>query len=112
MKKLQTSLLIAALVFSSVISASEINKESTAVTLTDEIGTLLSNPDFKINNDITASIDIMLNKDNEIVVLSVDANNNKVEGFIKKRLNYKSIKALYLNDSQPIKVPVRFTPKN
>ena len=53
----------------------------------------------------------MLNKDHEIVVLSVDAPNSKIEGFIKKRLNYKSITNFYSQEQKHLKVPVRFTEK-
>lgn len=111
MKKLQASLLIAALVFSSVLSASVVKKENSAVTLTEEIGTLLQNPDFKVEGDVVASVDFMLNKDHEIVVLSVDAPNSKIESFIKRRLNYKSINNFYSKEDKHIKVPVRFTEK-
>jgi hypothetical protein len=109
MKKLQASLLIAALVFSSVLSASVAKKENSAVTLTEEIGNLLQNPDFKVDGDVFTSVDFILNKDHEIVVLSVDAPNSKIEGFIKKRLNYKSISNFYSKEQKQLKVPVRFT---
>lgn len=111
MKKLQASLLIAALVFSSVLSAAVVKKENTAVTLTEEIGTLLQNPNFTVDGDVTASVDIMLNKDHEIVVLSVDAPNSTIEGFIKNRLNYKTISNYKANDASHVIVPVRFTEK-
>jgi len=109
MKKLQASLLIAALVFSSVLSASVAKKENSAVTLTEEIGNLLQNPDFKVDGDVFTSVDFILNKDHEIVVLSVDAPNSKIEGFIKKRLNYKSISNFYSKEQKQLKIPVRFT---
>ena len=111
MKKLQASLLIAALVFSSVLSASVVKKENSAVTLQEEVGALLQNPDFIIEGDVIASVDFMLNKDHEIVVLSVDAPNSKIERFIKKRLNYKSIRNFYSKEQKYLKVPVRFTEK-
>ena len=111
MKKLQASLLIAALVFSSVLSASVAKKENSAVTLTEEIGTLLQNPDFKVDGDVVASVDIMLNQDNELVVLAVNVSDNRLERFIKNRLNYKSISNSQVDKGAHIIVPVRFTKK-
>ena len=111
MKTMKTSLLIAALVLSSVLSATVVKKENSAVTLTEEIANLLQNPGFLVEGDVTASIDIMLNKDHEIVVLSVDAPNSTIEGFIKKRLNYKSINNFYLQENKQMQVPLRFTSK-
>ncbi|MBT8259841.1 MAG: hypothetical protein KJN82_00885 [Bacteroidia bacterium] len=110
MKTLKTSLLIAALVFSSVLSAAPVKKDK-STTLTEEIGTLLQNPNFEINEDITASVNIILNEEHEIVVLSVEAPNSKIEGFIKNRLNYKQVETFTQNEGELINVPVRFTSK-
>ena len=111
MKTLKTSLLIAALVLSSVLSATTVKKEKSVTNLTEEIGTLLQNPNFEVGEDITASVDIILNKEHEIVVLSVDAPDSSIDRFIKKRLNYKHVETLNTIEGEPIKVPLRFTAK-
>ena len=50
---------------------------------------------------------LTLNKNNEIVVLSVDSNELYVENFIKSRLNYKELPSLFSTKEKTFKVPVR-----
>ena len=62
-------------------------------------------PNFNVEKEIVAEVTLTLNKENELVVLSVDAENTMVENYIKSRLNYK---LLNVKPTQKIfKVPVR-----
>ncbi len=60
--------------------------------LSAQIEKLLHNNDF---NDTyvgsTAQVLFVLNSDKEIVVLSIDTDQDGLEGFIKNRLNYKQV---------------------
>ena len=61
--------------------------------LTEQIGEILNNNDFTENDEgKRAQVLFTLNSDKEIVVLSVDAEENRLlESFIKGRLNYQEV---------------------
>ena len=110
MRTIKTLLLVVAITFSSVLSASTDPTKSEPTVITEEIGKLLENPQFTVTEDVMATVKILFNKNNEIVVLSVDC---KVEGickFIKSRLNYKELSASINNKNKSYIVPVRITP--
>ena len=93
MRKL--SLLVVALAFfvgTTANAATEPN-ESNPVTITQEIGKFLANPDFDFGSEEIAKASFMINKDNEVVVLSVDSDNDTVVSYIKSRLNYQKLEA-------------------
>ncbi|MCK5400323.1 MAG: hypothetical protein KAJ28_01710 [Flavobacteriaceae bacterium] len=112
MRTIKTLLLIVALTFSSVLVASTNAEEKRAesVVITEEIGKLLKNPGFLVDEDITASVMITLNKNNELVVLSVETDKNYVENFIKSRLNYNELTVPVNSHTKTFIVPVRITP--
>jgi len=108
MKSLKTSLLIAALALSSITFATEVKEGKETKTITDEISTLLKNPNFTVENEFLAKVDFMLNQDKEIVVLAVNGSNSEIENFIKNRLNYRTISSSNVKLGEHIIVPVRF----
>ena len=111
MKQLKTLLLAVLITASSVLSASNEDKKADSVVITEEIGNLLKDPSFLVDKDIVADVTLILNKNNEIVVLSVDSNELYVENFIKSRLNYKELPATFISKERTFKVPVRVTAK-
>ncbi|MFT5216151.1 MAG: hypothetical protein ACI83H_001271 [Glaciecola sp.] len=111
MKQLKTLLLAVLITASSVLSASNEDKKADSVVITEEIGKLLKDPSFLVDKDIVADVTLTLNKNNEIVVLSVDSNELYVENFIKSRLNYKELPAPFTSKERTFKVPVRVTAK-
>ena len=113
MRQLKTLLLVAAIAFSSTAFASselEDKKRAATAAITQEIGKLLQDPTFVVDEEIVANVTLTLNKNNEMVVLSVDAEEAYVENFIKSRLNYHAIPALETGQ-KTYKVPVRVTPE-
>lgn len=112
MKQLKTLLLAVLITASSVLSASNEDKKADSVVITEEIGKLLKDPSFLVDKDIVADVTLTLNKNNEIVVLSVDSNELYVENFIKSRLNYKELPATFTSKERTFKVPVRVTAKD
>ncbi|CAM1344388.1 hypothetical protein [Tenacibaculum amylolyticum] len=62
-------------------------------TITKDIQKLLKQPNFPVEKTMFVTVKLTVNKNNEIVVLSVDTDGNKdlVEGYIKARLNYKKL---------------------
>lgn len=107
MKQLKTLLLAVAITASGVLAASNEDKKADSVVITEEIGKLLKDPSFLVDKDIVADVNLTLNKNNEIVVLSVDSNELYVENFIKSRLNYKELPSSFSTKEKTFKVPVR-----
>ena len=114
MRTIKTLLLVVALTFSSVLVAStnaEDEKGAESVAITEEIGKLLKNPSFILENDVLASVTLTINKNNEIVVLSVDSDEDYMDNYIKSRLNYHELPVTIQNVEKTYKVPVRITPE-
>ena len=96
MKTIKILLLVVAVAFSSVLSASK----------------LLKNPNFAIEKDVLATVKVMFNDNNEIVVLSVDCKEKGICSFIKGRLNYQELSDSVNNKNRYYIVPVRITALN
>ncbi|RLD28418.1 MAG: hypothetical protein DRI75_06770 [Bacteroidetes bacterium] len=114
MRTIKTLLLVVALTFSSVLVAStnaEDEKGAESVAITEEIGKLLENPRFILEKDVVASVTITINKNNEIVVLSVDTDENYLVSYIKSRLNYNELPVTVNSGEKTFIVPVRITPE-
>ena len=113
MRTIKTLLLVVALTFSGVLAASNNAKEKRAesVALTEEIGNLLKGPSFILDKEVLANVKVTINKNNEIVVLSVDTEENYISSFIKNRLNYNELPATFKSDTKTFIVPVRITPE-
>ncbi len=92
-KTLKMLMLIATIAFSSTISASTnlSEKVDEPNLISETVSKLLGRPYFQLKEDINTKVVIAINKDKEIVVLSVDTKDKKVESYIKSRLNYKKI---------------------
>ena len=113
MKTFKTFLLAAVIALSFTLSAyaTETTKETIEepTTIIKEIKKLLNKPNFKIDQDLNALVKIVINQDNQMVVLSVDSNNEMVESFIKSRLNYKTLDNNITEKDKAYIVPVRIT---
>lgn len=73
-----------------------------------ELTSLLGKPGITAgDHDRTALIYFMLNRQHEIVVIQVEANDAQLEGYIKGRLNYREIKSKELLPGKEYMVPVR-----
>lgn len=99
---------LAVLVGTTANAATEPTNSNNPVTITQEIGKFLANPNFDFGQEETAKVSFILNEDYEVVVLQVDAESEAIESYIKARLNYKKLSA----DAQKgmtYVVPVRLT---
>lgn len=112
MKKIKVLVIVAIIAFSNFANASS-NPEADRVdgpAITKEVSDLLKNPTFEVKEEVMALVTVILNKDNEIVVLSVDTKNEVMESFIKSRLNYKTLSKNSTSGIQStFSFPVRFT---
>jgi len=113
MRQVKTLLLVVALTFSSVLMAStnsDDRKNETAA-ITNQIATLLKNPRFTLEKEVVANVKITLNKNNEMVVLSVDSQEDFISDFIKDRINYSELTSPVNSVEKTFIVPVRVTPE-
>lgn len=110
MKNVSVILVAFALLFGTSISTAAVvtEKEGDKVSISQEIASLLQNLEIELEEDLRSNVTFMINSEHEIVVLTVDSENEVVEQFIKSRLNYEKLE----NDLTPGKeyvVPVRIT---
>lgn len=113
MKALKMLVLVVAITFSSAVSASTnpIEKSEPA-TVSETVGELLKNPEFKLNEDVNAIVSIYINEQDEMVVISVDTENELVAKYIKNRLNYKKLSKEVFGYNKSYKVPVKMVKSN
>ena len=112
MKKFSVLSVAAALLFSANAMATEGKSKAEPQTkICAQIGDLLKDNSFDLDEseELTAYVRFTVNSDNEIVVLSVRTDDNRVEKFVKARLNYHSIAGTGLTSGDTYEVPIRFT---
>ena len=108
MKTLNMLVLAVAITFSSVLTAStKPIKNAEPKTISNTIGDLLKHPNFKLIHDIRTTANIIITSSNEMVVLSVDTDNETVEQFIKSRLNYKKLSEETIGTRKSFTIPIR-----
>ncbi len=69
---------------------------------------LKKNPIALKSHETTAQIRFTLNKEGELVVLSVDTEDTALEGYLKSRLNYQKVEMNPVREGKIYKLPVRF----
>jgi hypothetical protein len=107
-----TFVLVAAMLLatgSSFANNNPIIKEKPTKNLSEQIGALLENNNLTEKEEgATAEVIFMLNDYNEIVVLSVDTDDNdSLEGFIKGKLNYQEVDSNQYETGKKYSVSVR-----
>lgn len=112
MKTIKTLLLVVAITFSSVLSASTDPTATETKTVTAEIGKLLKSPKFSLNEEVLTYVEIVLNNQNEMIVLSVDTDNYEIAHYIKNRLNYVQLSTKVKEGMETFIIPVRIKPGN
>ncbi|MEJ2584450.1 MAG: hypothetical protein P8Z38_05220 [Robiginitalea sp.] len=58
-------------------------------------------------DEISAVVRFMLNDEKEIIVLSVDTEDERLENFVKARLNYEKVADQNLKEGKTYTVPIR-----
>ena len=109
MKTIKMLLLVVAITFSSVLSASTAPKNAETNAIVTDVYERLENPSIILEKETLANVTITVNKNNELVVLSVDSENQDIVEFIKSRLNYSKISVELYDKSKTYIVPVRLT---
>jgi len=108
MKTLKTIAVAVTLLIGTTLFANNelTDKRDLTPTVTQEIGDLLEDPSFKVEKEVMAYATFMLNDNNEIVVLSVDTEDETVEKFVKSRLNYQKLENS-LKEGKQYQVPIK-----
>lgn len=109
MRKLKVTLIAMLLLISGSIFASS-NKEVIEPTksLSAQIADFLKENSFNAaNEDLKANVLFMVNRETEIVVLSVKTSNQRLEKFVKERLNYQKVNMNNYREGRTYTVPVR-----
>lgn len=103
MKSIKMLLLGVLITFSSVLSASTLPK----TTIEKDIAKRLEHPTFILDKDVVANVTLVVNSKNEIVILSVDSDNDTIVEYIKMRLNYTKVSDETYNKNRKYILPVR-----
>jgi hypothetical protein len=92
MRKISLTLVAAMLLFTGSVFGNGSDKGDPSKELRKQVKELLGDYRSESNRNLVAGILFIINRDNEIVVLSVETNNSNFKEYIKTRLNYKEAK--------------------
>ena len=75
--------------------------------VTKEITELLDRPSFLVTQERSVAVEFVLNKDSEVIVISVDCDDAAIRNFINERLNRKILENK-LQQGKVYTLPVKF----
>jgi len=107
MRKISLSFLAAALFVVGTVSANPTANMEPTKKLSSQIHKMLETNSFNVEDDLIANVRFTINKEGEIVVLSVDTTDDVLEGFVKVRLNYQKVELTNAKVGRVYSVPVR-----
>ena len=108
MRKLSLVFVAAMLLATGNILANDSVKEDPTKTLSTQIGELLDNNSLTFEEvSLTAQVRFTLNNQGEIVVLSVESENERLAYFVKTRLNYKKVEVAGVKEGKVFTVPIK-----
>ncbi|MEO9891201.1 hypothetical protein [Aurantibacter sp.] len=108
MRKLSLVMVAAMLLFTGSIFANEVKSNDPSKSLTEQITEILKDnelSEYVVNQ--SAQVRFTLNNEGEIVVMSVDTKNDKLESFVKARLNYKKVELNEIKEGKLYTVAIR-----
>ncbi|MBT8296822.1 MAG: hypothetical protein HKP42_10910 [Maribacter sp.] len=108
MRKLSLVFVAAMLLVTGNILANDSVKNDPAKTLSTQIHDLMDDNNFTSDDvSLTAQVRFTLNNEGEIVVLSVDTDNERFASFVKGRLNYKKVEVAGAKEGKMFTVPIK-----
>lgn len=108
MRKLPVVLAAALLLTAGNLFANDSKTIDPKKDLANQIGQLLDKNSFVLSDhDLTAEVLFTLNSKKEIVVISVDTEDEDLERFVKSRLNYQTVELASGEEGKMYTVPVR-----
>jgi hypothetical protein len=113
MKNLNLIVLVIAFGVSSMSFATPTNNPDINKELRYQIIKLLGdfNVDFK-SNELTAEVVFTLNSKAELVVVSVNSKDQKLDSYVKSNLNYKKVTVKAFNEGKIFRMPIRIVKKS
>jgi hypothetical protein len=111
MKNLKLFAVVIAIAFAS-LSFTTFDNTNVSEQLHNQIVKLLGDTTDIVLAD-TAEVEVVftLNTKSEIVILSVDSQNQRIDGFVKYKLNYKKVTVTALNQGQVYRLPLKIDMK-
>jgi hypothetical protein len=108
MRKLSLVVVAVMLLATGNVLANDTTSENPTKSLSSQISAMLSENNFtEDHNDLTAQVRFTLNNDGEIVVLSVSTDFEKMESFVKNKLNYQKVDLNEVEEGKIYTIPVR-----
>jgi len=108
MRKLSLVVVAAMLLATGNVLANDTRGENPTKSLSSQISAMLSENNFSEEQiDLTAQVRFTLNTDGEIVVLSVSTDFEKMESFVKNKLNYQKVNLNSVEEGKIYTIPVR-----
>lgn len=109
MKKLVVFLFVAMMSVTSFAVEGTLTSKEVRKEIRTKIVKLLGKPEFNVEKEITTTVDFLINKSGEIVILDVECTNPNVCAFVKSKLNYKKVFNKSNSTSKVYKMPLRIT---
>ena len=103
-------LAFAFIISTSSLFASEIVPDIPVKDIRSQVVDLLSNPEFKINEEIVVNVLFTFSSEGDIVVLKVDSQNPDVIQYVRDHINHKMI-ATPGEPNREFTLPLRITKK-
>ena len=95
-------------VFVTLMSTSvfSINENPAKKQIRTKIIELLGNPNFILDKEVKTTVEFLINKNGEIVILNVNCDTEQVCNYVKNRLNYKLINKELTVKNHIYKIPL------
>ena len=110
MKNLKTIITVIVLSLSTAFSTTATEKEPSKINkeLRTEIASLLGDKiPIEIKKESSAEISFIVNKNNELVIISVDSKISEMNSFVKNKLNYKKLNVKGIKKGEIYRMPIK-----
>ena len=112
MKNLKLVALVLAISISSISFAAPTKTDDPKSELREQIIDLLGDTNVAFSdNAVEAEVVFTLNDQSEIVIVSVNCENEILDGYIKRKLNYKKVQVSALNEGEIYRMPLKIVHK-
>jgi hypothetical protein len=110
MRKFKTITVALALFVTMGAFATEGEKGTKEKSLSGQIYEMLKDNQFNVDyKELSAEVRFIVNENGELIVLSVETEDEVLDGFVKNRLNYKKVKLENVAPGRVYQLPVRIT---
>jgi hypothetical protein len=110
MRKFKTITVALALFVTMGAFATEGEKGTKEKSLSGQIYEMLKDNQFNVDyKELSAEVRFIVNENGELIVLSVETEDEVLDGFVKNRLNYKKVQLENVAPGRVYQLPVRIT---